>query len=69
MSDLFLEQRINVEFCVKLGKDASDTCAMLSEAYGGETMKESKCFRVAKTVQMGQQEMNTMLITSSISRV
>jgi hypothetical protein len=26
---------------VKLGKNASDTCAMLSEAYGGEAMKIS----------------------------
>jgi hypothetical protein len=26
---------------VKLGKNASDTCAMLSEAYGEEVMKKS----------------------------
>jgi hypothetical protein len=26
---------------VRLGKNASDTCAMLSEAYRGEAMKES----------------------------
>jgi hypothetical protein len=39
MSVRFLEQRINIKFCVKLGKNASDTCAMLSEAYGGEAMK------------------------------
>jgi hypothetical protein len=30
MSDRFLQQRINNEFCVKLGKNESDTCAMLS---------------------------------------
>jgi len=28
---------------VKLGKDVSDTCVMLSEAYGGEVMKKL-CF-------------------------
>jgi hypothetical protein len=28
ISDLFLEQRINIKFCVKFGKNASDTCAM-----------------------------------------
>jgi hypothetical protein len=33
------EQRINIKFCMKLGKNASDTCAMLSEAYEGESMK------------------------------
>jgi len=30
MSDWFLEQGINIKFCVKLGKNASDTCAVLS---------------------------------------
>jgi len=30
MSDQFLEQGINIKFCMKLGKNASDTCAMLS---------------------------------------
>jgi hypothetical protein len=54
MSDQFLEQQINIKFCVKLGKDASDTCVILSKAYGAETMK--KCFLVAKTVQIGSQE-------------
>jgi hypothetical protein len=39
MSDRFLEQRINIKLRAKLGKNASDACAMLSEACGGETMK------------------------------
>jgi hypothetical protein len=29
---------------VELGKNASDTCALLSEAYGGEAMKKSSVF-------------------------
>jgi hypothetical protein len=41
MSDRFLEQRINIKFCVKLGKNASDICAVLSEAFRGEAMKKS----------------------------
>jgi hypothetical protein len=36
--------RLNIKFCLKLGKIASGTCAMLSEAYGGEAMKESRLF-------------------------
>jgi hypothetical protein len=36
----FLEQQINIQFYVKLGKNASNTCAVLSEAYGGEAMKK-----------------------------
>jgi hypothetical protein len=39
MSDRFLEQEIVVKFYMKLGKNASDACAMLSEAYGGEVVK------------------------------
>jgi hypothetical protein len=35
------EQRINIRVCVKLGKHASDTCAVLFEAYGGEAMEKS----------------------------
>jgi hypothetical protein len=34
MTDQFLEQRINIKFRVKSGKNTSDTCAMLYEAYG-----------------------------------
>jgi hypothetical protein len=44
INDQVLEQQINIKFCVKLGKNASDTCAILSKAYGGEAMKKSKCF-------------------------
>jgi hypothetical protein len=40
ISDLFLEQEIDIKFCVKLGKNGSDMYAMLSKAYGGGTMKK-----------------------------
>jgi hypothetical protein len=40
MSDRFLEQRINIKFCVKLGNNKSNTCVMLSGLMGGgETAK------------------------------
>jgi hypothetical protein len=42
--DRFLEQRMHIKFCVKLKKNASDTCAVLSEAYGGEGMKTPSVF-------------------------
>jgi hypothetical protein len=48
MSDRFLEQRINIKFCVKLGKSANDTYGMFSEAYGGEAMKKSSVFEWQK---------------------
>jgi len=34
MRDQFLGQQINIKYSVKLGKNASDACAMLSKAYG-----------------------------------
>jgi len=40
MGDRYSQQRVNIKFCVKFGKNASDTCAMLSEAYWGGAMKK-----------------------------
>jgi hypothetical protein len=51
MSDRFLEHRISITFCVKLGKNASDPCAMLSETYGGEDMKNSYVFERHKRLK------------------
>jgi hypothetical protein len=39
MNDPFLEKRMNIKFDVKLEKNASDSSAMLSEAYGEEAIK------------------------------
>jgi len=39
MINRFLEQRISIKFRVKLGNNASDTCAMLSEAYDEKLWK------------------------------
>jgi hypothetical protein len=36
---------------VKLGQNASDTCAMLSEAYGGEATKNSSVFEWHKQLK------------------
>jgi hypothetical protein len=44
MGDWFLEQQLNITFCVKLRKNASDTCTVFSKAYGGEAMKKSSGF-------------------------
>jgi hypothetical protein len=63
MSDRFSEHRINIKFCVKLEKNACDTCALLSEVYGGEVIKIIKCFWVAQTVCMSKSQMKTMFIT------
>jgi hypothetical protein len=58
MSDWFLEQQINIKFCMKLGKIASDICAVLSEAYGGETLKNSSVFEWHKWFKEKMKMMN-----------
>jgi hypothetical protein len=44
MSDKNLEQRISIKFCVKIGKSASETLALLTVAYGEYAMKKSSVF-------------------------
>jgi len=44
INDRCSEQRINITAYVRLGKNASDTCAMLYEACGGEAMTKSSVF-------------------------
>ena len=44
MSDKKLEQRINIKFCVKIGKSASEKLALLTAAYGEYAMKKLSVF-------------------------
>jgi transposase len=44
MSDKNLEQRINIMFCVKIGKSASEMSALFTVAYGEYAMKKSGVF-------------------------
>jgi hypothetical protein len=41
MSDEKLEQRINIKFCVKIGKSSTETLDLLAVAYGEYAMKKS----------------------------
>jgi hypothetical protein len=40
----FYSKESTLIFCLKLGKNISDTSAVLSGTYGGEAMKESSVF-------------------------
>jgi hypothetical protein len=44
MSDNNLEQRINIKFCVEIGKSASEMSALLTLAYGEYAMKKLSVF-------------------------
>ena len=55
MSDKNLEQRINIQFCVKIGKSASETLALLTVAYGEYAMKKSSVFEWHRRFKEGQE--------------
>jgi hypothetical protein len=38
--DVRFEQRVNIKFCVKLGKTATETLHLLRDAYGDEALKK-----------------------------
>jgi hypothetical protein len=56
MSDTLLEQRINIKFCAKSGKSASETLQMLTEVYGADAMKKSSVFEWHKRFKEGRED-------------
>jgi hypothetical protein len=56
MSDRLLEQRINMKFCAKSGKSASETLQMSTEAYGAVAMKNSIVFEWHKRFKEGRED-------------
>jgi hypothetical protein len=56
MSDRLLQQRINIKFCAKFGKSASETLQTLTEAYSADTMKKSSVFEWHKRFKEGQKD-------------
>ena len=39
------EQRVAIEFCVKVGKSAVETIELINEAYGRATMSRADVYR------------------------
>jgi len=56
MSDKNLEQWINVKFCAKIGKSASETLALLTVAYGEYTVKKSSVFEWHRQFKEGTED-------------
>jgi hypothetical protein len=57
MSDRLLGQHINIKFCAKLGKSASETLQILAEAYGADAMKKLSVFEWHKRFKEGREDM------------
>jgi transposase len=51
-----LEQHINIKFCAKLGKSASEALQMLTKAYGVDVMKKSSVFEWHKRFKDGRED-------------
>jgi transposase len=56
MSDKNLEQRINMKFCVKIGKSASEILALLTVAYGEYARKKSSVFEWHRRFNEGRED-------------
>jgi hypothetical protein len=69
MSDENLEQRINIKFCVKTSKSASEMLALLTVAYGEYAMKKSSVFEWHRRFKEGREDMRDDPISvSSITK-
>jgi len=56
VSDKNLGQRINIKFCVKIDKSASETLALLTVAYGEYAMKKSSVFEWHRRFKEGRED-------------
>jgi transposase len=56
MSDKNLEQRINIKFCVKIGKSASESLALSTVDYGQYAMKKSSVFSWHRRLKEGRED-------------
>ena len=51
-----VEQRVNVKFCVKVGKSATETYDLLKKVYGDECLSRTQVFERFKRFKEGREE-------------
>jgi len=56
MSDKNLEQRINIKFCVKIGKSASETLVLLTVVHSEYALKKSSVFEWHRRFKEGLED-------------
>jgi hypothetical protein len=52
-----MEQRVNIEFCVKLGKTPTETYEMLQTVYGDEALSHSSVFEWFERFRDGREDL------------
>jgi transposase len=50
------EQRVNIKFCFKLGKSASETFVMLQQVYGDDCLSRTQVFEWFKRFKDGRED-------------
>ena len=53
---MMIEQRINIKFCVKLGKTATETLKMLRDVYRDSSMSRARVFEWHKRFVKGRED-------------
>jgi hypothetical protein len=56
MLSVNVEQRVNVRFCVELGKSATETYDLLKKVYGDECLSRTQVFEWFKRFKEGREE-------------
>jgi len=56
MLSVNVEQRVNVKFCMKLGKSATETYDLLKKVYGDEFLSCTQVFKCFKRFKEGGEE-------------
>jgi len=56
MLSVNMEQCVNVKFCVKLGKSATETYDLLKKVYGDECLSRTQVFELVKWFKEGREE-------------
>lgn len=55
---MYKEQRINIKFCVKNGKSATETLQMLQIAYGDDCLSRTQVFEWHRRFKEGREDVN-----------
>ena len=56
MLSVNMEQRVNVKFCVKLGKSATEMYDLSKKVYGDERLSSTRVFEWFKRFKEGREE-------------
>ncbi|GFX92574.1 hypothetical protein TNCV_2520331 [Trichonephila clavipes] len=50
----FVQHRMNIKYCVRLGKSATETCKMLKYVYGRDTLSGTQAFEWHRRFREGK---------------